>query len=60
MTLTVSNYWMRGYRIAKNEFAQPGYYWRPDDRLSWSPLRVFPTPEEAEADLRRHLAEYDD
>jgi hypothetical protein len=58
-TLTVANYWRRGYRIAENTVANPGFYWRPDDDLSWTPIRTFPTRGLAEADLRRHLAECD-
>ena len=55
--LTLQNYWMRGYRIERNTVANPGYYWRPDDRLSWTPIHVFATRAEALRDLRRHLAE---
>lgn len=55
--LTRENHWMRGYRIDRNLHFNKGYYWRPDDQFSWSPLRVFKTPAEARANLRLHLAQ---
>ena len=45
------------YRIAQNLYANKGFYWRPDDSFSWSPLKVFATEAEARADLKRYLAE---
>jgi hypothetical protein len=55
--LTRADQWMRGYRIARNLYANKGFYWRPDDNLSWCPMRVFKTQSEARADLRLHLAQ---
>jgi hypothetical protein len=45
------------YRIAQNLYANKGFYWRPDDDLSWCPADVFATESEARADLKRYLAE---
>jgi hypothetical protein len=42
-----------GYRIARNDHANVGYYVRPDDQLSFSPCRVYATEAEAWAAFER-------
>lgn len=45
-----------GFIIAENHVVNVGFYWRPDDGLSFSPSKVFPTAAEA----WRHCCEVND